>query len=119
MQPIVDFCNDFKNWFVVDWNEIKIQMTERGPYQKFLEKFGPLLEVQKSLGDLKATNLNDNPAVFTMTLPKWLGSQEVTILDLSQFKLWFSWGKVFLRATLWIGFGMWVLQEFKVHWHVG
>lgn len=118
MQPILDFCEYLKNWFIVDWDQVKIQIQERGPYQKFLEKFGPLVKVQEELGNLQATNLDENPAVFTMQLPQFLGGQEVTILDLSLYSTWFSWGRIFLKSTLWIGFAMWVLQEFRVRFNI-
>lgn len=54
-----------------------------------------------------------------MTLPDWLGSQEVCFLDLTFAKPILDWGKIFIRATLWINLAMFMLKKFDIDLSIG
>lgn len=68
-------------------------------------------------------NFEDTPPVIRMQTPDILKyavqSDQIVIMDLTQFADIFQWCRTLLAAMMWVAFGKWVIDQFDVKFHVG
>lgn len=68
-------------------------------------------------------NFEDTPPVIRMQTPDILKyavqSDQIVIMDLTQFADIFQWCRTLLAAMMWVAFGRWVIDQFDVKFHVG
>lgn len=107
------------DFFTIDMTQVSSAYS--GMSDAFNGKFSALDQVIGVFD--KDYSFSDTPPVITMQTPDILKyavrSDQIVIMDLTQFEDVFQWCRTLLAAMMWVAFGKWVIDQFDVKFHVG
>lgn len=104
----------FKWAFYVDFEKVKTAVDFQAQFRNKFSFFFNIIDMFKL-----SSSASVSSGKFYITLPLFLGGNQVCFLDLSYAKTVLDWGKTFLRCAIWLAFAKFILVKFDVKFNIG
>jgi len=104
LQPLID-------WLTIDWDLVTPSMDFSDLWRKH---FKPFYDTGDALKNINATP-QTNSGKFYMKIPKAMGGDDGqhVVLDFTPAAPYLSWARIFIKYSLWLGLGMYILKLFE------